>query len=70
MEIKMDLLDNRAIGDDQVLASCRASGTGKSSGIPTEMRIFDLLTLRDGLVYRRQTFYTEAEALQAAGLWE
>jgi ketosteroid isomerase-like protein len=66
IEMKMDLLDVRAVGA-QVLASYRAHGAGKSSGVPTEMPIFDLLTFRDGLIARRQTFYTEAEALEAAG---
>jgi len=65
----MDLLDVRAVGA-QVLASYRALGAGKSSGVPTEMPIFDLLTFRDGLIARRETFYTEAEALEAAGLSE
>jgi limonene-1,2-epoxide hydrolase len=36
MEIEMELLDARALGD-QVLASYRVRGAGKSSGIPTEM---------------------------------
>src|SRR5215210_7389000 len=67
IEMKMDLLDVRAVGA-QVLASYRAHGAGRSSGVPTAMRIFDLLTFRDGLIARRQTFYTEAEALEAAGL--
>ncbi len=69
MEMKMDLLDVRAVGA-QVLASYRAHGAGRSSGVPTEMPIFDLITFRDGLVARRQTFHTEAEALEAVGLSE
>ena len=69
MEIQMELLDARALGD-QVLASYRVYGAGKSSGIPTEMGVFDLLSFRDGLIVRRQTFYSEAEALEAAGSLE
>ena len=65
MEIKMDLLEARSLGD-QVLASYQVYGAGKSSGIPTEMHVFDLLSFRDGLILRRQTFYTEAEAVEAA----
>jgi ketosteroid isomerase-like protein len=67
MEIQMELLEARAVGD-QVLASYRVSGAGKSSGIQTEMAVFDLLTFRDGLISRRQTFYSEDEALEAADL--
>jgi ketosteroid isomerase-like protein len=65
MDIEMELLDARALGQ-QVLASYRVHGAGKSSGIPTEMAVFDLLTFSDGLISRRQTFYSEAEALEAA----
>jgi hypothetical protein len=31
------------------------------------MKIFDLLWLRSGMIYRRRTFYAEQEALEAAG---
>jgi ketosteroid isomerase-like protein len=70
MEIEMDLLDARALGQHQVLGSYRLHGAGRSSGTPTEMQVFDLLSFRDGLIARRQTFYSEAEALKAAGLSE
>jgi ketosteroid isomerase-like protein len=67
MEIEMQLLDARAIDDEVVLAKYRAYGRGRGSAVPAEMRIFDLLWVRNGLIYRRRTFYTEQEALNAAG---
>ena len=53
-----------------MLARYDAHGRGRASDVSTDMKIFDLLWVRDGLVYRRRTFYTEAEALEAAGLPE
>jgi ketosteroid isomerase-like protein len=65
-QMDVDLLDARGIGEDRVLTHCRLHGAGKSSGIPTEMPIFELVTFRDGLLWRRQIFYDEADALAAA----
>lgn len=67
MEITMELLDARAIDDERVLAEYRVRGRGRESGVPTEMRIFDVLWVRAGLIYRRRTFYSEQEATTAAG---
>jgi ketosteroid isomerase-like protein len=67
MDIEMELLDARAIDQEVVLAEYRAYGRGRGSNVPTEMKIFDLHWLRSGMIYRRRTFYTEQEALEAAG---
>jgi hypothetical protein len=68
MEMDVELLAARALSPACVLAEYRASGRGRGSDIPAEMKIFDLLWLRGGLIYRRRTFYTEQEALEAAGM--
>jgi hypothetical protein len=70
MQISMDLIDARSLDEETVLAEYRARGEGRGSGVPAEMAIFDLYSIRSGMVRRRRTFYTEAEALQAAGLRE
>jgi ketosteroid isomerase-like protein len=67
MDIEMELIDARAIDQEVLLAEYRAYGRGRGSNVPTEMKIFDLLWLRNGRIYRRRTFYTEQEALEAAG---
>jgi ketosteroid isomerase-like protein len=67
MDIDMALIDARSIDPGVVLAEYRVSGRGRGSKVPTEMKIFDLLWLRNGMIYRRRTFYTEREALEAAG---
>jgi ketosteroid isomerase-like protein len=67
MRIQMDLIDARSLDEETVFAEYRARGQGRGSGIETEMAIFDLYSIRNGLVYRRRTFYTREEALEAAG---
>src|SRR5262249_52378161 len=61
--IHMSLVDARALDDNTVLASYVLRGAGRSSGAETEMKVFDVMSFRDGLIVRRQTFYSEDEAL-------
>lgn len=68
MQIEMDLIDARSLDDEVVLARYIAHGRGRSSDVSTEMKIFDLLWVRNGLIHRRRTFYSEEEALEAVGL--
>jgi SnoaL-like domain len=70
MQIQMDLIAARSLDAETVLAEYRARGRGRGSDIGTEMPIFDLYWIRNGLVYRRRTFRSEEEALEAAGLRE
>jgi ketosteroid isomerase-like protein len=66
MAIEMELMAARAVGEEVVLAEYLARGEGRGSTARTEMTIFDLYWIRDERIYRRRTFYTEAEALGAA----
>jgi ketosteroid isomerase-like protein len=70
MAIEMDLQDARSLAEEVVLVSYVARGVGRGSEVRTEMEIFDLVWVREGKIYRRRTFYSEAEALEAAGLRE
>src|SRR5436190_14265053 len=63
MEIEMRLIDARSLDEEMVFAEYRARGRGRGSGIGTEMPIFDLYWILDGLVYRRRTFRSKEEAL-------
>ena len=54
----------------QVIAIVHTYGRGKRSGVPVEIHEAHLWTLRDGKLWRLQTFPTKAEALEAAGLSE
>jgi ketosteroid isomerase-like protein len=53
---------------DRVLATIDMCGVGKGSGVPAEMRIFQLWTYRDGRVVRMEMFNDLDEARRAAGL--
>jgi ketosteroid isomerase-like protein len=70
MEIEMELRAARAVSQECVLAQYRLHGRGRGSDVPVEMNVFDLLWLRNGLIYRRRTFYTEEEAVKAAAAQE
>jgi ketosteroid isomerase-like protein len=54
-------------GDD-VLLFIRVRGSGSHTGIPLDVRIAQLLTLRDGRVVRGKVFPDRDEALEAAGI--
>ena len=57
-----------AIDEHLVLATLRVSGTGAGSGVEVASpAFFQILELRDGLVFRARMFETESEALEAAG---
>jgi ketosteroid isomerase-like protein len=55
---------------DRLLAAGRATGHGSSSGVPVNQPIFQVFTLRRGLVIRQEDFDDRDKALEAAGLRE
>jgi ketosteroid isomerase-like protein len=57
-------------GGDEVLVVGFEVGTGAMSGAEVRSVRYDLFTIRDGMIARRQEFYDETEALEAAGLRE
>jgi ketosteroid isomerase-like protein len=67
MEIEMTLIDAVEVDEDTVLAEFSLRGRGRESGVPADMKVFDLYSIRNRMVYRRRTFYSREEALEAAG---
>jgi ketosteroid isomerase-like protein len=55
---------------DRFLVTCSWTGHGTGSGVPISQRLFQLVTLRRGLVIRVDEFQNREEALEAAGLSE
>jgi ketosteroid isomerase-like protein len=55
---------------DQVMVSARLGGTGKGSGIATEITLFHVITLRGSKAVRFESYVNRPEALEAAGLSE
>ena len=56
--------------DDRVLAGVHVKARGRGSGVPTELSLWQVFRFADGLITRRQAFWTRQEALDAAGLRE
>jgi ketosteroid isomerase-like protein len=57
-------------GPDKVVAVARLGGAGRVSQIALGDRIAFLITLKNGLIVRQQTFRNKDEALEAAELVE
>jgi ketosteroid isomerase-like protein len=57
-------------GDDRVLIGLVLTARRRGSGVPFEYRTWQIVWFADGLIIRRQVFWTRAEALKTAGLEE
>jgi ketosteroid isomerase-like protein len=55
-------------GSDAALATIDMRGTGRGSGVPTDVRFFQVWTFRDGRAVRMEMFNDLDEARRAAGL--
>jgi len=69
-DLNMAIEDITDAGPGRVIAVTRATGTAKASGVPTEMRVPVLWTIRDGKIVRGREYLTVDEALRAAGAAE
>jgi ketosteroid isomerase-like protein len=58
------------LGDDRVFIAVVLTARRRGSGVPFEYRTWQIAWFADGLITRRQVFWTRAEALKAAGLRE
>lgn len=56
--------------DDRVFVVATHHGRGRSSGVPIEVRLAYVYTVRDGKVSRQEVWRDRATALEAAGLTE
>ena len=65
-------LDPKEILDlgDRVLVTTQMSGHGTGSGVSINQQLFQLMTLRRGVIARQVDFQDRAQALEAAGLSE
>ena len=68
-DLRVEVLDARAIGD-QVFLWVRFVGHGAASGIPLEMELAHLYTMRDGKAVKVVEYMDRNEAFEAAGLEE
>ena len=56
------------VAPERVVAFIRVCGVGKESGAFVEARIAHVITMKDGMAIRVQSFEDRDEALRAAGL--
>jgi ketosteroid isomerase-like protein len=79
MKSALDVAENVAIhlrditeldSPDRLLVSTHIAATGAGSGVPVAFDRYDVITMRDGRVYRDEIFLSREEALEAAGLRE
>jgi ketosteroid isomerase-like protein len=68
-DLTVEPLEAKGNGD-MVFLWVRFSGHGAGSGVPVEMELAHLLTMRDGKVARTVEYLDRDEALEAAGLRE
>ena len=66
-DLKVEPLEARDAGD-VVFIWVRFSGHGGESGMPMEMELAHVITMRDGRADRLEEYFDRAEALKAAGL--
>jgi ketosteroid isomerase-like protein len=55
---------------DKLLVTARVRGHGTGSGVAVSQPVFQLFSLRRGLVVRQEDFLDRSKALEAAGLKE
>ncbi len=65
LELAWDLQQG---GPDRALATIDMRGRGRGSGVPAEMRFFQVWTFRDGRAVRMEMYDDLDEARRAAGL--
>jgi ketosteroid isomerase-like protein len=58
------------LGDDRVFIAVVLTARRRGSGVPFEYRTWQIVWFADGLITKRQVFWTRAEALKTAGLRE
>ena len=56
------------LADDRVFIAVVITARRRGSGLPLEYRTWQIVWFADGLIARRQAFWTRAEALKTAGL--
>ena len=66
-DLRLEPRDSKANGD-QVFVWVRFVGHGAGSGLPIDMEVAHVVTLRDGKFARVDEYYDRAEALKAVGL--
>jgi ketosteroid isomerase-like protein len=68
-DLKVEPIESKENGDT-VFLWVRFSGHGGESGVPMEMELAHVITMRDGRATRLVEYFDRAEGLEAAGISE
>jgi ketosteroid isomerase-like protein len=68
--IHVEVEEITELSDDRVLVGLLAKARGRGSGALTELHLWQVFCFAEGLITRRQAFWTRQEAFEAAGLSE
>jgi ketosteroid isomerase-like protein len=66
----IEIVEITELGDERVFTENVVTGRGTGSGVPVELRTWQIVWIAEGSVARRQVFWNKDEALEAAGLSE
>ena len=69
-DIRWDPEEMLDFGGKQFLVTTQQTGHGSGSGVAVSKPVFQLFTLRRGLVVRQEDFVDRSKALEAVGLRE
>ena len=69
-EYRVGLKEVVDLGDDRVYGVITVFAKAEAGGMPMNARLFDLYTLREGLIVRMEEYTERDQALEAAGLRE
>ena len=69
-DFRSDPVEYHDAGEERAVVVARVTGRAKVSGVPLDVVLTQVLTWRDGKLWRNETFADRADALEAAGLSE
>jgi ketosteroid isomerase-like protein len=70
LDVHIEILELIPVGNAKVVAVAEWTGRGSASGTPIGATIAQVMTLRDGLGIKVESYRGKREALEAAGLRE
>jgi ketosteroid isomerase-like protein len=68
--VHTELTEITELDDDRLFVGTVLTARGRGSGVPFELHTWQVVWFADGLITRRQVFWTREEAVEAAGLPE
>jgi ketosteroid isomerase-like protein len=68
--VHTELTEITELDDDRLFVGTVLTARGRGSGVPFELHTWQIVWFADGLITRRQVFWTREEAVEDAGLRE